>query len=74
MILDSVLDNQKARTTLGTLLLVFSIFAVVLAARHGLISALFDGLGRGFLYLAHPSETHLPSFLERLNPTSIECN
>ena len=74
MTLDSVLDNQKVRTTLSTLLIVLLIFAVVWAAKHGLISAFFDGLGRVFLYLAHPSETHLPSFLERLNPTWIECN
>ncbi len=74
MTLDSVLDNQRTRATLATLLTVFSIFAVVWAAKHGLISAFFEGLGRVFLYLSHPSETHLPSFLERMNPTWIESN
>ena len=74
MTFDSVLENPKVRTATGTLFAVLAIFAVVLAAKHGLISDFLDLLGRAFIYLAHPSETHLPSFLERLDPTWIECN
>lgn len=74
MTVSAIVENQKARNAATALLSIFLIFAVVLAAKYGLISAILEWLGRAFLYLSHPTETHLPSFLARLNPTWIECN
>ena len=70
----AIVENQKARTAFTALLSLLLIFAVVLAAKYGLISACLEWLGRAFLYLSHPTEAHLPSFMERLDPTWIECN
>lgn len=74
MTLTAIVEKPKARTATNTLLSLLLIFAVILAAKYGLISALLEWLGQALIYLAHPSETHLPSFLQRLNPTWIECN
>ena len=69
----TIVENQNARNA-AVLLSALLIFAVVLAAKYGLISATLEWLGRAFIYVSHPTEAHLPSFLERLDPTWIECN
>ena len=70
----TIVESPKARNAAAVVLSLLLIFAVVLAAKYGLISATLEWLGRALIYLSHPTEAHLPSFLERLDPTSIECN
>ena len=74
MTFNSLAGNPTARNAAPSLAAAGLIFAVLLAAKYGLISARYEWLTQSLVELPHRVVTNLTSLPERLNPTWTESN
>lgn len=74
MTFTSITGNPTMRNAAAIVAAAGLIFAVILAAKYGLISAGYEWLTQSLAELPHRVVTNLTSLPERLNPTWIESN
>lgn len=74
MTFPSITGNPTVRNAAAIIAAAGVIFAVILAAKYGLLSAGYEWLTQSLVELPHRVVTNLTSLPERLNPTWIESN